>query len=91
MPAGIFKGKLYIRSKQCPLCEEAKQILFDVQLQFPIEWVEIDIYSDDELIEKYGLMIPVVEIAGETVQYGRIDKKALIQHILRLQLSVSNG
>ncbi|KIL46505.1 glutaredoxin [Jeotgalibacillus alimentarius] len=38
---------------------------------FEIE--ERDIDTSDEWTEKYGLMIPVVEVGGEIIQAGNID------------------
>ena len=80
--------KLYMKAN-CPLCEDAKQLL-DLLLSKDIRahYEEIDIYSKDEWLEKYQLMIPVVEIEGEIVAYGRVDsielKKRLMQYSLQL-------
>lgn len=62
----------YTREK-CQLCEDAKQILNLLQDDYLFEVVEKDIESSDEWTEKYGLMIPVIEIDGGIVQYGQID------------------
>ncbi|RWR13168.1 glutaredoxin family protein [Siminovitchia fortis] len=66
----------YTRNK-CELCEEGKLLLQLLQEEYPFEIIEKDIDASDELTEKFGLMIPVVEINGEIVQYGRIDLAAL--------------
>ncbi|WP_108671580.1 glutaredoxin family protein [Peribacillus acanthi] len=63
---------LYTRI-QCPLCIKAKSILESVKEKTGTPFVEIDIYSNDELLERFGLMIPVVEWNGEIIQYGQID------------------
>jgi hypothetical protein len=44
-----------------------------LQREYPFELIEENIDKSDELTEKFGLMIPVVEIEGEIVQYGMID------------------
>jgi len=62
----------YTRGK-CHLCEDAKQILHLLRDDYLFDVVEKDIESSDEWTEKYGLMIPVIEIDGEIVQYGQID------------------
>ncbi|MFD6438441.1 glutaredoxin family protein [Peribacillus sp. NPDC060186] len=67
---------LYSREK-CPLCEKAKQILEEMKVESGIVFTEIDIYSDDALLEKFGLMIPVIEWKGNIIQYGNVDKSAL--------------
>ncbi|MBY0123832.1 glutaredoxin family protein [Bacillus sp. S/N-304-OC-R1] len=67
---------LYTRNR-CPLCDKAKTIVMDLQEEFDFNYREIDIDTSDELTEKYGLMIPVVEIDGKEVQYGQIDTVTL--------------
>ncbi|MBO8176202.1 glutaredoxin family protein [Aeribacillus pallidus] len=63
---------LYTR-QQCHLCEEAKQVLKILQGDYSFDIREVDIDESDELTEQFGMMIPVVEIEGEIVQYGQID------------------
>ncbi|WP_421381315.1 glutaredoxin family protein [Bacillus salacetis] len=58
---------------QCHLCEDAKLMLKLVKEDIPFELNEIAIDKSDELTERFGLMIPVVEVGGEIVQYGQID------------------
>jgi len=43
------------------LCEQAKSILWPLLLQYQYELVEIDIATSDELIERYGIRIPVLQ------------------------------
>ncbi|MGV3464631.1 MAG: glutaredoxin family protein [Heyndrickxia sp.] len=62
----------YTREK-CHLCEDARQILNLLQDDYLFEITERDIESNDEWTQEYGLMIPVIEIDGEVVQYGQID------------------
>ncbi|MFD2679404.1 glutaredoxin family protein [Bacillus seohaeanensis] len=62
----------YTRNK-CHLCTEAMQLLKLVQEDCPFEIIEKDIEESDELTEKFGLMIPVIELEGEILQYGQID------------------
>jgi glutaredoxin len=65
--------KLYTRNG-CHLCENARAILLHLKHKWNFHYVEADIDQSDELTEKYGLMIPVVEINGEEVQFGQIDE-----------------
>ena len=69
---------LYTRSN-CELCEEAKLMLELVREDFPLEYEEIDIESDDELHEKFMLMIPVIEKDGEVLIYGKIGYVELLE------------
>ena len=64
---------LYTRNR-CPLCDKAKSIIMELKEEWDFHYKEMDIDLSDELTEKYGLMIPVVEIDGTEVQYGQIDK-----------------
>ncbi len=66
----------------CPLCEKAKTKLLELAKEFPLEIHEIDIYQDDELLEKYQLMIPVIVIDGEEVDYGMVSEEA-VRHFLQ--------
>ncbi|WP_409302649.1 glutaredoxin family protein [Peribacillus sp. SCS-155] len=70
---------LYSRGN-CPLCDKAKLILEEIREESGLTYEEIDIYSDDELIEKYALMIPVLELNGQLIQYGNIDKSMVYAH-----------
>jgi glutaredoxin len=74
---------VYLYSKvDCPLCEKAKAMLQELQKEWNFEVKEIDIYKDDALLEKYQLMIPVVEIDGEEVAYGFIQKDVIRKRLL---------
>lgn len=46
----------------CHLCEDVKRDLEQLKADFPHELVEIDIEASPELVEKYALEIPVVEV-----------------------------
>jgi glutaredoxin len=75
--------KVILYSKvDCGLCEKAKAVLQELQREFSFEVEEIDIYKDDRLLEKYQLMIPVVEVDGEEVQYGIIYKDVIRKRLL---------
>ncbi|WP_423994124.1 glutaredoxin family protein, partial [Mesobacillus sp.] len=87
-----FKGdsmkktvKLYSRPR-CHLCETAREILEDLQNQWDFTIEEINIDLDDELVEKYGIMIPVVELDGEELQYGIVNKKFISEAFTRKNL-----
>lgn len=69
---------LYARPN-CELCEEAKLMLELVKEDFPLEYQEVDIESDEQLHEKYMVMIPVLEKEGELLIYGRIGYVELLE------------
>jgi glutaredoxin len=64
---------LYTRNR-CSLCEKAKQAILELKEEWNFTLEEIDIDKSDELTELYGIMIPVVQIDGEEVGFGIINK-----------------
>jgi glutaredoxin len=53
--------KVYLYSTLgCHLCEQAKQLLWPLVIQYQFRLMEIDIADDDALISRYGIHIPVV-------------------------------
>lgn len=63
---------LYTRTR-CPLCEQAEKIIAQLKEEMDFSYVANEIDHSDEWTEKYGLMIPVIEINQMLVQYGQID------------------
>lgn len=63
--------------KNCPLCEEAAQLLELLNTEaVPVK--EIDIYQSDVLLEKYQLTIPVIcykdkKLYGNQISVENID------------------
>lgn len=45
---------------------------------YPLTWTAIDIQTDDEIHEKYMLMVPVIEKDGEVLMYGNIGYVDLV-------------
>ncbi|MDA9090753.1 glutaredoxin family protein [Porticoccaceae bacterium] len=48
----------------CHLCGQAKAILYPLLSERGLTLVEVDIHTDAELQEKYGIRIPVVALAN---------------------------
>lgn len=44
----------------CHLCEQAKQILWPLLIEYQFRLSEIDISDNDSLISHYGIRIPVL-------------------------------
>jgi glutaredoxin len=63
--------------KKCPLCDKAKAVIEEIEKEYDFYYIEKDIDESDELTEKYGIMIPVVEIDGEEVEYGHVNKNVI--------------
>lgn len=76
--------KIVLYSKEnCCLCDEEKDILRELQ----VEWEEVDIYKNEQWLERYQLMIPVIEIDGEIVAYGRIHKDVIRKRLQQIRSS----
>lgn len=71
----------YYTRKRCQLCEDGKLMLELLQNEYSFTINEKDIDESDQLTERFGLMIPVVEIEGQIVQYGLIDLVTIEEHI----------
>ena len=44
----------------CHLCEQAKNILWSLVVQYQFRLIEIDIAEDNVLVSRYGVRIPVL-------------------------------
>jgi glutaredoxin len=56
--------------KECCLCDEAMEVLQKVNASLPFELQKIDISNNPELLEKFGLKIPVIFVDGiQTFKY----------------------
>lgn len=48
-------------TKGCHLCDDAEQLLLQVQAARSIVWQYTDIALNESLVENYGLIIPVLK------------------------------
>ena len=64
---------LYTVPGLCPLCDETRELLESQGVDF----TEIDIRTDRELLRAYRMEIPVVTIDGDKAFIGRIDPARL--------------
>lgn len=68
-----MKKVQFFSRPNCTLCEEGLLMLKLVKEDIDFEIEVINIEHNDELHEKYMLMIPVVVYNENVVQYGNID------------------
>jgi glutaredoxin len=71
---------IYSRSG-CHLCEQAHQILVDLQSQADYEITEILIDGEPDLIELYGEQVPVIHIDGKPHDYFRVNPERFLKAI----------
>lgn len=67
----------------CPLCDDAKEILLAVRRRVPFELVEVDITTDPELFERFRFDIPVVFVDGSKAFKHRLDARAVEERLRR--------
>lgn len=65
----------------CHLCDNAKKVVVPIAQELNIEMLERNIDTKDEWTEKYGLMIPVVEMGGELMAYGHVERLSLLTQL----------
>ena len=61
----------------CHLCDEMKTVINRVAESTPLHLEEIDISSNADLEERYGLEIPVLFVAGKKAAKYRIGEEEL--------------
>lgn len=71
-----MKIRFYTK-ENCPLCDKGMLVLVEINKKIPFTIESIDIYKDDELLEKYQIMIPVVEVDGVEVDYGILSEEKI--------------
>lgn len=71
---------VYMREK-CGLCDDAIQALDFLSRKLPLDVQLINIEKDDDLHEKYQLIIPVIEACGKEIAYGIVSIVDLEQRL----------
>lgn len=69
---------LFYGRPNCALCDEGKKIMAIVAQDLALNVAYINIEEDDQVHEKYMLMIPVVVKGEKVVQYGQLDYLTLL-------------
>lgn len=77
-----MKKVIFYSKENCPLCDKGLEVLKEVQKEISFQYEVVDIYKDDELLELYQIMIPVVKIDEEIVSYGILDKDVIRKRLL---------
>lgn len=76
----------FYTKKKCPACDDAHALLMMLQNHYSFQIEERDIYTDDTWTEKYGLLIPVVQIKDAFLNCNQIDIEA-IENVLKENLT----
>ena len=67
----------------CRLCDDALLILNKVKRKFPFELISVDINQSNELLEKYRIRIPVIEINNKVEFVYKIEESKLTEILKR--------
>jgi len=68
----------------CPLCEEAEELLDEMKGHFDFSVLKIDITRDMDTYEKFKHRIPVLRLGEQLELAGKITEKELRQKIRAL-------
>lgn len=77
-----MKKITFYSKENCSLCEKGLAIIHELKNELDFHYEVVDIYKDDVLLEKFQIMIPVVEIDNEVVSYGILDKNSIRNRLL---------
>lgn len=66
----------------CPLCDEARDMLDDLKRDFTLSVTEVNILSDPAVYEKYKYLIPVLELETGQVIRARFTEAELRKALL---------
>ncbi len=61
----------------CHLCEDAAATIGRISDDTGAGWIEIDIFSDPDLVDEYAEMIPVILLDGRMHGYYRVEEDRL--------------
>ena len=67
----------------CPLCEEAKQVIRRVQSRIPFQLIETNIEEDPKLLEVFRYEIPVIFIDSRKAFKHRVGEEELERRLNR--------
>ena len=64
----------------CHLCEHAELILQSARQSGQLRWQAVDIAADEDLVDRYGIRIPVVKRTDNARELGwPFDEQALLK------------
>lgn len=70
---------VFYTKDNCSLCEEARAIILLLQKFYPFKLEERDIYTKEEWLEEYQLLIPAVEMNGIRLNCEELSFESLEQ------------
>lgn len=68
----------------CPLCDDAFPKVARLAQRFGLGVRRVDIRTDPELLERHRHRIPVIELEGRELAWGRISERGLERALRKL-------
>lgn len=68
---------IFYTKDNCSLCDDARALLDLLKNDYPFQLEQRDIYTNDEWLEEYQLLIPVVKINDVTLDCEEISYESL--------------
>ncbi len=78
----------YYTKPNCPLCDESYPKVSRLAERYGLALTRVDIETDPELFDLHRYRIPVVELEGHELAWGRISERGL-ERKLRTALKLS--
>lgn len=72
-----MQNVIFYTKENCSLCDDARTLLDLLKNDYSFQLEERDIYTNDEWLEAYQLMIPVVKISNITLDCEEISYETL--------------
>jgi glutaredoxin len=74
----MSEPRITVYSKpDCHLCDTAKETVARIAAETGAGWVDVDITGDEDLIDAYAEMIPVIMLDGRMHGYFRVEEDRL--------------
>ena len=61
----------------CHLCDDARAVIERVAREEGVEWEELNMLDDPDLVARYAEQIPVTLVDGRQHDYWRVDENRL--------------
>lgn len=76
-----MKQIIFYTKENCPLCDDVYALLKLFQNYYHFDLIERDIYSNDDWLEEFQLLIPVVELGDRLIDCEEINYDVLEEAI----------
>uniref|UniRef100_A0A8C3BJ18 Glutaredoxin-like protein n=1 Tax=Cairina moschata TaxID=8855 RepID=A0A8C3BJ18_CAIMO len=75
-----------VKTKPCPLCDEAKEVLEPYKRRFILQEVDITLPENSAWYDKYKYDIPVFHLNGKFLMKHRVDIQKFEDQLSKLEL-----